>query len=116
MFRVVNEYISKLNIATDSEVYDRMEAFLKSKAQVVDYSINVNYNRYIVDVKMKKYTVGSADKLYRSFEAAVCYPYSHISVRYNEENRVRYRLVTCREDKHGVYMDIIFSDYSGHAI
>ncbi|MBO4863014.1 MAG: hypothetical protein J5517_01475 [Eubacterium sp.] len=110
MFRVVNEYISKLNISTDPEIYEKMETFLKSKAQVTGFSINVNYNRYIVDVKLKKYTVAIADKLYRSFEAAVCYPYSHISVRYNEENRVRYRLVTCREDKRGVYMDIIFSE------
>ncbi|SNU05494.1 hypothetical protein SAMN06297422_1049 [Lachnospiraceae bacterium] len=109
MFRVVNDYISKLHIGTDSEVYDKMSDFLTKDKKVESFNININYNRYIVDIKMKKYSVDSADILYRRFESAVSYPYSHISVRYNEDNRVRYRFVTCQENKTGVYMDVIIS-------
>ena len=109
MFRAVNDYLAKLNIVTDPSLYDAMEDFLKKTKTVVDYSININYNRYIVDIKLDKYSISRADKFFRRFEAAVAYPYSNISVRYNEVNRVRYRFATCREDKTGVYMDIIIS-------
>lgn len=109
MFRAVNDYIAKLHIGTDPEIYARMNDFLSKSKKVESFNINENYNRYIVDIKIKKYTVGLADELYRRFEMAVSYPYSHISVRYNEDNRVRYRFVTCQENKTGVYMDVIIS-------
>ncbi len=109
MFRVVNEYMSKLNIVTDDAVQASMEEFLSKSKSLENYSVNINFNRYIVDIRMKKYSVNSADKLFRAFTDAVSYPYSHITVRYNEEKRVRYRLCTCKEDKTGVYMDVIIS-------
>ena len=109
MFRVVNDYISKLHIGTDSEVYDKMSDFLTKDKKVESFNININYNRYIVDIKMNKYTVAAADALYRKFVEATAYPYSHVSVRYNEDSRVRYRFCTCKENKDGVYMDIIIS-------
>ncbi len=110
MFRAVNEYMAKLNIVTDDTVFEKMNSFLEKNSKVESFAININFNRYIVDVKMKKYSVDNADKLFRKFVEATAYPYSHVSVRYNEENRVRYRFVTCQENKTGVYMDIIFSE------
>ncbi len=109
MFRIVNDYLSKLNIVTDPDIYDALKKFLDKSKSVSNYSINENFNRYIVDIKLSKYTVILADVFYRKLEAAIAYPYSHISVRYNEENRVRYRFASCQEDKTGVYMDIIIS-------
>ncbi len=109
MFRAVNEYMAKLNIVTDDGIQSAMSTFLEKSKKVESFCININYNRYIVDIKMKKYTVGAADQLFRKFVEATAYPYSHISVRYNEENRVRYRYSTCQENKTGVYMDIIIS-------
>ena len=107
MFRVINEYLAKLNIVTDQDIYNAMNDFLE-KTKVVDYfSININFNRYIVDIRMKKYSVDRADELFRKFVSATAYPYSHITVRYNEEERVRYRYSTCKEDKTGIYMDVI---------
>ncbi len=109
MFRVVNEYMAKLSIITDDSVKASMDEYL-SKCELVDnYCININFNRYIVDIRMKKYSVDNADKLFREFVSATAYPYSHISVRYNEDVRVRYRLCTCKENKEGVYMDVIIS-------
>ena len=109
MFRAINEYMAKLNIVTDADLARQMEEYLAKQKAVDNFSININYNRYIVDIRMVKYSVNSADKLFRKFVAATAYPYSHISVRYNEEKRVRYRYVTCKENKNGVYMDVIVS-------
>ena len=109
MFRAVNEYMAKLSIVTDEEIYAAMDTFLSKSKKVESFCINVNYNRYIVDIKMNKYTVAAADALYRKLVEATAYPYSHVSVRYNEDSRVRYRFCTCKENKDGVYMDIIIS-------
>lgn len=109
MFRAINEYMAKLNIVTDEDLARLMNDYLAKQKNIDNFSINVNYNRYIVDIRMKKYSVNSADKTFRKFVSATSYPYSHISVRYNEDERVRYRYVTCKENKNGVYMDIIIS-------
>ena len=109
MFRAVNDYMAKLNIVTDDAVAEKVQSFLDKSSKVETSAVNVNYNRYIVDIRMKKYSVSAADSLFRKFIEATAYPYSHISVRYNEENRVRYRYVTCQENKTGVYMDVIIS-------
>ncbi|MCR5543042.1 MAG: hypothetical protein K6F55_02760 [Eubacterium sp.] len=109
MFRAINEYLAKINVVTDQSMYEAMSSFLEKTKLVDNFSINVNYNRYIVDIKMKKYSVSAADKLYRKFISAIAYSYSQISVRYNEESRVRYRFASCKENKTGVYMDIIIA-------
>ena len=85
MFRVVNDYISKLHIGTDSEVYDKMSDFLTKDKKVESFNININYNRFF------------------------SFPYSSMYLRYNEGDMVRYRFVTCQENKTGVYMDVIIS-------
>ena len=109
MFRAINEYLAKLNIVTDDELLDEMNSYLEKQKTIDNFSININYNRYIVDIRLKKYTVKAADSLFRKFVLATAYPYSHITVRYNEDKRVRYRYATCKENKTGVYMDVIIS-------
>lgn len=109
MFRAINEYMAKLSIITDDSIMNLAHEFLSKSKKVEAYAINISYNRYIVDIKLKKYSVNYADMLFRKFIEATAYPYSHISVRYNEDNRVRYRYCTCKENKEGVYMDIIIS-------
>ncbi len=109
MFRAINDYMAKLNITIDDDILRTMNEFLDKEKRVDNFCINVNYNRYIVDIRLKKYSVDSADEVFRSFVSATAYPYSHITVRYNEEERVRYRYCTCKENKSGVYMDVIIS-------
>lgn len=111
MFRAINEYMAKLNIVTDDDMLKKMDAYLGKQKTIGNFSINVNYNRYIVDIRINKYSVRAADSLFRKFVTETAYPYSHITVRYNEEKRVRYRYVTCKEDKTGVYMDVIISQF-----
>ena len=103
MFRAINEYLAKINVVTDQSMYEAMSSFLEKTKLVDNFSINV------VENKMKKYSVSAADKLYRKFISAIAYSYSQISVRYNEESRVRYRFASCKENKTGVYMDIIIA-------
>lgn len=109
MFRAINEYMAKLNIVTDDEKFEEMNTFLSKQKSIDNFCINVNYNRYIVDIRMVKYSVKKADELFRKFVMATAFPYSHISVRYNEDERVRYRYVTCKENKTGIYMDVIIT-------
>jgi hypothetical protein len=109
MFRAINEYMAKLNIITDDSIRNLMDEYLGKNDHILNYSINIYYNRYVVDMRIKDYSVELADNIFREFVFYTAYPYSHISVRYNEGKRVRYRYVTCKEDKTGVYIDFIVS-------
>ena len=109
MFRVINEYLAKVNIDTDDELKDKIEDFMSKDKNVKKFCINENFNRYILDIKLEKFSVKKADTDFRKLINAIAYSYSHMSVRYNEGDRVRYRFVTCKEDKSGVYIDIIYS-------
>lgn len=109
MFRAINEYMAKLNIITDDSIKNLMDEYLSKNDHILNYSINVYYNRYVVDIRIKDYSVELADVIFREFVLYTAYPYSHVSVRYNEGKRVRYRYVTCKEDKTGVYIDFIVS-------
>ena len=109
MFRVINEYLAKVKIETDDDLKSLMNDYLEKDKNITKFCINENFNRYVVDIKLKKFTVKKEDTEFRKLISAIAYSYSQMSVRYNEGDRVRYRFVTCKEDKTGVYLDVIFS-------
>ncbi|MCR4837713.1 MAG: hypothetical protein K5897_02100 [Eubacterium sp.] len=107
MFRVMNEYLAKVHLEIDERFSQKMDLFLSDRKEIVKYCININYNKYVVDVHLKKYSIEAADKLFCDLAAQIAYPYSHMSLRYNEGDQVRYRFVTCNEEKSAVYMDLV---------
>jgi hypothetical protein len=109
MFRIINQYLSVVNVSADQNFKATTEIFLSDRKDIKKFCINENYNKYIIDIKMDKYSVESADELFRELVKAVEFSYSSIFVRYNEGVRVRYRLVTSKEDKSAVYADIILN-------
>lgn len=109
MYRVMNEYLAKVRLEIDVLFSQKMDLFLADQPEVVKYCINVNYNKYVVDVHMKQFSIEGADRLFCQLASAVTWPYSHMSLRYNEGSCVRYRFVTCNEEKRAVYMDVILS-------
>ncbi|MBQ8950012.1 MAG: hypothetical protein IJ065_02470 [Eubacterium sp.] len=109
MFRVLNEYIGRLTLQLDENLIHRVEEVIMKDKSTNTVNINVSFNKYIVDVRMKEFSVEEADRAFRQLECSVAYPYSHISARFNESTRVKYRFATCKEDKTGIYMDVVYS-------
>ncbi len=109
MFRVINDYLSKVQLFVSQDIYDKMNTLLKDNKKIAKYSINVSFNNYIVDITLKKFSVEVASQEFKAFSQAMEYEYSSMYVRYNEGDRVRYRFVTTKEDKKAIYMDVIFS-------
>ena len=107
MYRVMNEYLAKVKVEIDESFSRKMDLFLSDCREVEKYCINVNYNKYVVDVHLKKFSIEAADQLFGDLASRIAYPYSHMSLRYNEGNQIRYRFVTCNEEKHAVYMDLV---------
>ena len=109
MFRAFNEYLGKIQLILDQEVIDKLTDEVKEDENVSSICVNVSFNKYIVDIRLKEFTVDIADRMFRRLVEKSAYPYSHISIRYNENTRVKYRFATCREDKTGIYMDVVYS-------
>lgn len=109
MFRVLNEYLGKITVKTDNILEQKLNICLNKPDLYEKTCVNVNYNRYIVDIRLKSYSVEVAEDCFKQIMNTIAYSYSSMYVRYNEGDRVRYRLATSKEDKTGVYLDIIFS-------
>ena len=109
MYREMNDYLARVRVEIDERFSQKMDLFLADRPEIVKYCINVNYNKYVVDVHLKKFSVELADQMFCMLATEIAYPYSHMSLRYNEGNVVRYRFVTCNEEKRAFYMDLILS-------
>lgn len=111
MFRVINEYMEKITLKSDDNIYNMFVAFLKeySDVEIKKYTVNISANRFVLDIRLIDYSVDNAKKVFDDFNRAVSYPYSALHVRFNEGKCVRYRFITCKENKEGFYCDIVIS-------
>ena len=108
MFRVMNDYMKEIQLQVSEEFYQTIKTCLDKETEVSSYCITVNFNRYIIDIKLKHFTVENARKEYKTLVSCIACPHSEFSLRYNEGKAVRYRYATCAEDKKGYYCDIVF--------
>ncbi len=109
MFRVINEYLGKVNLQANDEIYNRLTGVLNENMDIKSTTVTVNFQRYMVDIKLKKFSVEKAEEVFKLFNQNVSYSYSSLYVRFNEGKCVRYRYVTSKEDKRAFYCDIIIS-------
>lgn len=107
MFRAINEYLSKVNIINSDDITNRINSFLDNEEEVSRHVVSLSFNRYIVDITLKEFGIDEATRIFNLFNYNVSYPYSSMHVRFNEGKCVRYRYITCKEDKDGFYCDII---------
>ena len=107
MFRVINEYLTKVKLKTNDETRNKIAIYLDECEDIKKYVITVNFNQYIVDIKIKDFTIEKAEKIFAGFNINVSYSYSSLYVRFNEGSCVRYRYVTCSENKDAFYCDIV---------
>lgn len=109
MFRVINEYMSKVHLRSDKEIYDRLNTYLSMCKDIDYFTVTVNHNIYVVDIKVGNFTLELAEKLFGDFNKNISYPYSALYLRFNEGKCVRYRYITSQENKDAFYCDIIIS-------
>lgn len=109
MFRVINEYLGKVNLQANDEIYKMISDCLDDCKDIKNHTVTVNFQRYMVDIKLKKYSVEEAVKVFNYFNNKISYDYSSMHVRFNEGKCVRYRYITSKEDKNAFYCDIIIS-------
>jgi len=108
MFRVINEYLSKVNLQSNDQIYNMITSYLAGNKDILKYTVTVNFKRYMLDIKLKDYSVDNVVKMFNDLIEHISYPYSSMHVRFNEGKCVRYRYITCNENKNAFYCDMIF--------
>lgn len=109
MYKVINEYTSKVNLQENDDIYNRITDVLQSIKEIKQVSVSVSFKRYVLDIKLKKYSVENAALVFNKINTGISYSYSSLFVRFNEGKCVRYRYMTSNENKDAIYCDIIFS-------
>lgn len=109
MFRVINEYMTRVKLKSDEQVKRRIEDFLDECSDIKGYTVMVNFNQFIVDIRLKEYNIEKVNEVFGLFNKEVSYHYSSLYIRYNEGKCVRYRYITSKENKEAFYCDILFN-------
>lgn len=109
MYKVINEYTSKVNLQANADIYNIIDNILKDISLIKSYSITDSFNRYVLNITLKKYSIEQAGKVFDIINSHLSYAYSSFYVRFNEGKCVRYRYITSSENKNAIYCDIIFS-------
>lgn len=109
MYKVINEYLNMVNIKENDEIYDRLTDFLNQCEMIKKYTVDVNFQRYVINIKLKKYNIDNSVEFFNQFNKAVSYPYSEMHLRFNEGKCIRYRYITSKENKDAFYCDINIS-------
>lgn len=109
MVSVMNEYVSKIKLLADDVTKSILGAVLIEQPNIDKSSIIIKSNRYIVDIKLKEYSVEQAVRIMNHFMEGTRYHYSAYFIRFNEGNMLRYRYATCKENREGFYCDVIIS-------
>lgn len=108
MFRLMNQYLASIHLSPAGKHHDRIDAFLKKQKSIRKYLIQTAGDTEMIHIYLNHFSVQAADRLFRRFASAVCFPYSQMSLRYNEGSHICYRLATCQENKEGFYMNVVF--------
>ncbi|MBE5953541.1 MAG: hypothetical protein E7257_05225 [Lachnospiraceae bacterium] len=109
MYKVINEYTSKVNLQANDEIYNKISDLFNDITEIKKLSVSVSFNRYVLDIKLYNYSVKLAGDIFSIINTKLSYSYSSFFVRFNEGSCVRYRYITSNENKDAIYCDIIFS-------
>lgn len=107
MISVMNEYISNIHMLVDDVTKSILNAALMEQSNIEKKSIIIKSNRYIVDIKLKNYSMENAISIMNHFMEQTRFHYSAYYIRFNEGNMIRYRYASCRENKDGFYCDVV---------
>ncbi|MGN0367196.1 MAG: hypothetical protein ACI4EK_00305 [Wujia sp.] len=109
MYKIINEYMSRLNLQSDSKIQDKISEVLGNRNEINRYSVSVHFNQFIIDIRLKNFSVEHAEALFMQLMKELSYSHSALYVRFNEGSCVRYRFLTSRENKEGLYCDFVIS-------
>ncbi|MGN0155571.1 MAG: hypothetical protein ACI4A3_14050 [Lachnospiraceae bacterium] len=109
MVSVMNEYVSKIQLTADDVTKSILHAALLEQQAIAKDSILIKANKYIVDIRLKEFSVDLAVDVMNHFMECTRYHYSAYFIRFNEGNMVRYRYASCKENREGFYCDVIIS-------
>lgn len=109
MVSVMNDYVAKIKLLSDDVTKGILNVSLADHSNVEKNSVLIKSNRYIVDIKLKDFSVENAVTIMNLFMERTRYHYSAYFIRFNEGSLVRYRYATCKENREGFYCDVVIS-------
>ncbi len=109
MYKVINDYMSKVVLQSGEEVRLQLCKQIESIPEIKSFTVMERAKQFVIDMKLESFSVEEAAHVFHELQGKMASAYSSIYVRYNEGKCVRYRFITCRENKEGIYCDFIFS-------
>ena len=109
MVSILNQYVAKLKLLSDDLTKNILLAALQNQENVKSSNVIIKSQRYIVDIKLKQFSIEEATSIMNHFMENTRFHYSSLFVRFNEGNLIRYRYASSKENGEGFYCDVIIS-------
>lgn len=109
MVTFMNQYISTIHLQSDDITKNILHNALMGNENVQSISTIIRNSKFIVDIKLKDFSVDNVITLMNLFICNTSFPYSSLYLRFNEGDQIRYRYASCKENKEGFCCDIVFS-------
>ena len=109
MYKIMNAYMSKVQLQTGPELQQRLCDIVNSIKEIKSFSVTEHFKQFAIDITLESFSVDRAAAVFHELQGKIASPYSSFYVRFNEGRCVRYWFITCKEDKQGIYCDFIFS-------
>ena len=105
----MNAYMSKVQLQSGPELQQRLCDIVNSIKEIRSFSVTEHFRQFAIDMKLESFSVDRAAEVFHELQGKIASPYSSFFVRFNEGKCVRYRFITCKEDKQGIYCDFTIS-------
>ena len=109
MYKIMNAYMSKVQLQTGPELQQRLCDIVNSIKEIKSFSVTEHFKQFAIDMKLESCWVERAGAVFHEMQGRVASASSCVYGGFNEGRCVRYRFITCKEDKQGIYCDFIFS-------
>lgn len=109
MYKIMNAYMSMVQLQSGPELQQRLCDIVNNIKEIKSFSVTEHFKQFAINMKLQSFSVEKAAAVFHELQGKIASPYSAFYIRFNEGRCVRYRFITCREDKQGIYCDFIFS-------
>lgn len=107
--QLIEELVNKIEFSIDPGIIMEIKDFYKSDQNVKEFNVEIIDNqKYIVYVRLKNYSLQEVKKMFSAFLNFIQYSNVNFYVRTNNDEKIKYTLISAKENLRGFYCEVIF--------
>lgn len=108
-WKIIDEISGQLEISIEPGISIEIKDFYEGNKDVNNFNVEIiEEKKYKITVELKKYSLQVVKKIFSSFLNFIQYSDMSFYLRIDKVEEIQYTLITGKENKKGIYCEIIF--------